>query len=292
MGAADGLRLDRFISTRLVWPALRGKARAAAPRIPILMYHGISPNVDRHRRPYFRTVTSPETFATHLRLLGDSAFQVVTLSVAVRMLRGELAPRAGAVPVVISFDDGLLDFHTTAFPLLERAGFPATVFLASACVDGMFPTGVPCLTSAQVRELAASGIEFGSHSRTHPRLVEVDPAQLDQELAQSRADIETILGLPVTLFSYPFRFPAENTAFVEHLHARLEANGYRAGVTTMVGRAGTDSRMLFLPRLPANDCDDPDLFLAKLQGAYDWFGPVQTIYKRARSTLGSIGRRT
>lgn len=282
----DTFRLDRLLTTRVVWPVVRRRAAQASGAIPMLMYHSISPDLDVQRAPYYRVVTAPSTFAAHLRLLKSEGFAIVTLSEAVAMLRDGSVPREGPVPVVITFDDGLEDFYTNAFPLLEAEGARATVFLSSAYIDGRFPTGHRCLSARQVRELASRGIEFGSHSATHGRLVEQTPERLEHELAASKADIEAILGKEVDLFSYPYRFPAENREFVDRLHDRLVANGYRAGVTTTVGRATPGLDMLFLPRLPVNDCDDDEFFRAKLFGAYDWFGGIQYAYKKWKSGLG------
>jgi len=282
-------RLDRVVTMRLVWPVMRAR-RSGGANVPILMYHGISRELDSHRAPYYRTVTSPSTFATHLRLLRTLDFDVITLSQAVGVLNNDRGIKEGKTPVVITFDDALLDFYTEAFPLLEKNGFAATVFIASKYVDGVFPTGQPCLSSKQIRELSQCGIEFGSHSVTHSKLLEQTPERLEHELATSKADIEAIVGREIALFSFPFRFPAEEKAFVGRLRDRLVASGYQAGVTTMVGRAERDDDQMFLPRLPVNDCDDESFFLAKLRGAYDWFGPIQLAYKRLRSRL--IGHRT
>ena len=249
------------------------------------MYHSVSPELDSHRAPYYRTVTSPETFAAHLRFLRSEGFVVVTLSRAVEMLRDRQAANPEQVPVVITFDDGLEDFYTNAFPLLEAEGLNATVFLSSGYIDGQFPTGHACLTSRQVEELSRHGIEFGSHSVTHVRLVEQTSKRLDQELADSKTQIEAIVGREVNLFSFPYRFPIEDRKFVDHLQERLLANGYHAGVTTTVGRATTGLNRMFLPRLPINDCDDDQFFQAKLFGGYDWFGRVQHVYKKWRAQL-------
>jgi hypothetical protein len=55
------------------------------------------------------------------------------------------------------------------------------------------------------------------------------------------------------------------------------------GVCTTVGRANTSSDRFFLERLPINDLDDERLLEAKLCGAYDWVGSLQSLVKRVRS---------
>ena len=60
-------------------------------------------------------------------------FQVLPLADALqRLTSGTLAPRAAA----ITFDDGYLDNHAVALPLLRRHGMPATFFIASDFLDG------------------------------------------------------------------------------------------------------------------------------------------------------------
>ena len=127
------------------------------------------------------------------------------------------------------------------------------------------------------------GIEFGSHTASHPQLHNLDFEQIRAELIRSKERIEQIIGNAVTLFSYPYRFPEEDEEFVEALGDLLAMIGYTAGVTTSIGRASLDDAPLFLKRLPVNDCDDERLFAAKLSGAYDWLHTGQIAYKRVRA---------
>jgi hypothetical protein len=71
----------------------------------------------------------------------------------------------------------------------------------------------------------------------------------------------------------------------------LRGNGYHNAVTTVVGRAKSDDNPLTLKRLPANDGDDPALFAAKLDGAYDWLAGPQGWSKAARRRLRPRSRR-
>ncbi len=74
--------------------------------------------------------------------------------------------------MVITFDDGFADFYTNAFPLLNRYGFSATVYLPTAYIGKSAREfkGVECLTWDQVRALDRAGVEFGSHTVSHPQL--------------------------------------------------------------------------------------------------------------------------
>lgn len=288
MGKAEtsALRIDRLLTLSViaplssVWPAARG------PAIPILMYHSIADDVDTAVHPYFRTVTAPATFARQIAFLQAQGYAAVTLSEATRMLQDPDCPAAAkARTVVLTFDDGFRDFYTQAYPILDRAGYSATVFLSSAYIDKPFLTGRDCLRAKEVRTLCDRGIEFGSHSVSHRRLVELSPEELADEVAASKQVIQDITGDDVTLFSYPYRFPEENTHFTRTLGQLLDESGYRAGVTTAIGRSRSHDDLRFLPRLPMNDCDDARLLQAKLDGHYDWLRTGQLVRKKSRSLL-------
>jgi hypothetical protein len=86
----------------------------------------------------------------------------------------------------------------------------------------------------------------------------------------------------VASFGYPSAFPENRREFVEGLDRVLRRNGYRHGVTTIIGTTRERDNALFLKRLPINSLDDPELFRAKLDGAYDWLRYPQYLYKMLR----------
>lgn len=297
------VRLDRFLTLRLCGPMFRPRSRVGDPRIPILMYHSIAEDADEGVSPYYRTVTRPATFRRHMQYIDRLGFQPVTLATAARLLasgpdacdfppypddRRRQSPATARRPLVITFDDGFRDFYTNAFPILDQLGFGATVFLSTAFIDGRFPNGRDCLKSADIQELAQRGVEFGSHTVNHPQLARLDRGQIRDELAGSKARIEAIVHGEVAAFSYPFRFPEQDRAFVAGLRELLTSQGYTAGVTTAIGVSTPRDDPLFRRRLPMNDCDDWDLFRAKLAGAYDWLHQGQLAYKR----LSALYRRS
>ncbi|RZU00785.1 polysaccharide deacetylase family protein [Rivibacter subsaxonicus] len=284
--AFAGLRVDRLLTLGLFAPLRRIGASAEAPTIPLLMYHSVADDIDRDVHPYFRTVTTPRSFEAQVRCLRERGLQGITLSEAMRLLA---AADLGALQrkVVLTFDDGFRDFRTVAWPILQRAGFGATVFMPTAYIGKSFVTGRDCLDAAEIRGLVADGVEFGSHSHSHCRLYTLDELALARELRLSKSVLEDASGQAVTLFSYPYRFPEEDAHFTGRLREQLDRAGYRAGVTTAIGRARVGDDAWLLPRLPVNDCDDAALLGAKLDGHYDWLRTGQRLRKRARAVLGS-----
>ena len=266
-------RADRLATLYLFHPLQ--KLRRQAARIPILMYHSISAPDDSDRHPYYRTVTAPRVFEQHLKFLHDSGYKSIGLTDAVSRLREGAPPNERTV--VITFDDGFEDFYSQAFPLLSQYGFTATMFLPTSYIDRDTRkfNGVECLTWSQVRELRKAGIEFGSHTVTHPQLRDVSTEQMRTEVGRSKADIEEKLGERVEAFAYPYAFPETDAAFVQTLHGALQESEYRSGVTTVIGRAGRTDNPFFMRRLPVNSADDSRFFQAKLEGGYDWLHTAQ-----------------
>lgn len=59
------------------------------------------------------------------------------------------------------------------------------------------------LTWEQVQEMSAWGVEFGSHTVTHPVLSQVDDADLQWELQASKETLERYIGKSCPLIAYP-----------------------------------------------------------------------------------------
>jgi peptidoglycan/xylan/chitin deacetylase (PgdA/CDA1 family) len=59
------------------------------------------------------------------------------------------------------------------------------------------------LSEQEIREMAASRIQFGAHTRTHPQLTWLDDAELLAEVAGSKADVARLIGTDDIWFAYP-----------------------------------------------------------------------------------------
>ena len=102
------------------------------------------------------------------------------------------------------------------------------------------------MTWAQIREMHRNGVEFGSHTCTHPILSRQDGAAIHYETAASKKLIENRLQAPVDSFCYPNGQPEDYNGQV--IDAVKKA-GYRCAVTTVSGsNNATNSRPYELMR--------------------------------------------
>jgi peptidoglycan/xylan/chitin deacetylase (PgdA/CDA1 family) len=100
--------------------------------------------------------------------------------------------------VSLTFDDGYAGTYANGLPLLNKYGFTSTQFIISSLV------GTPnYMTKAQIKAFSAAGHEIGSHSVTHPDMTTLTKAKYDQELANSKTNLEKWFGVPVTNFAFP-----------------------------------------------------------------------------------------
>jgi peptidoglycan/xylan/chitin deacetylase (PgdA/CDA1 family) len=144
-------------------------------------------------------------FEQHMAYLHRKGYHCLSLDQALR----DVQPYPHK-SFVLTFDDGYLDLYSTAWPILDRFGFTATCFLVAgragrhADWDGTPEDDVTLLSWEEVRELSRSGFTFGSHTLTHPCLTRLDHEVATSEVQVSKMIIEDQLGIPVTLFSYPY----------------------------------------------------------------------------------------
>lgn len=166
----------------------------------ILMYHAVA---DTSYDPNLLSV-SPAQFAVQLAWLKRQGLRGVSVGTLVAASR---TGRARGL-VGITFDDGYTSVLTNAVPQLLRHGFTATVFVIADRIGGANDwdegTPWPLLSAAQIGELAAAGMEIGSHSATHIRLAGAADSRLKAEVHGSRETLSRLSDAEVRGFAYPY----------------------------------------------------------------------------------------
>jgi peptidoglycan/xylan/chitin deacetylase (PgdA/CDA1 family) len=264
----------------------RADPQASAETVLVLMYH----RVDAARNAWeARYAISPSRFAEHMAALHAAGWRAATAAALVEWLEGGAALPARSF--VLTFDDGFRSVKEHALPVLQRLGWPFTVFLVSGLIgrqdvwtQDANPDRVtyPLLDAAEILDMQRAGVTFHSHTRSHASLPTLDEARLAEELAGSRAELQALLGTPVDLLAYPFGHVDERVALA------AKQAGYRAAFSTQPGFNRRDVDRHRIRRLDVYGTDTPAQLLRKMKlGTND--GSVANLARyywgRARSRL-------
>lgn len=227
----------------------------STPDIPILMYHRIADGTDRF-------TVSPEQFELQLRFLRRRGFRSVSFDEWSSTARQ--AGRMAGRPLMLTFDDGTMDFKETAWPIIYRNGFSAAVFIPTDKVGGCADwAGAPQPAAAimgwdEIIALSRQGVEFGSHLASHVSASRLTSEQLLREGARSKAVLEQALSRPIDTIALPYGVTNGRVRRV------LRVCGYGAAFTAEYGVASSFGPMLDIPRIEISARDGLDEFARKL----------------------------
>jgi peptidoglycan/xylan/chitin deacetylase (PgdA/CDA1 family)/GT2 family glycosyltransferase len=202
---------SHFVASYCYWFGVRGAIgdsdfwRRLTQATPILLYHAFAAPGE----PASRFVMPVGRFARQMAWLKLGRYRVIPLEELVRCRREFRVPPARAV--VLTIDDGYADNVQLALPVLQRYGFPATVFVVSGRVGGTNQwssrpelVGRPLASWSDLHHLVQAGLTIGAHSRSHPVLPSLPEALAREEIEGSRHDLQAALTRPVEVFAYPY----------------------------------------------------------------------------------------
>lgn len=219
----------------------------------ILMYHAVGTPVEDDVRDLYNI--RKDLFVTHMRYLAENyKDHLVALDAT--------ALKSPSLKIAVTFDDGFRDNLSVAAPIMVELGIPFTVFVCTGAVAQHKPG---FLSAAEVRELdSLPGAAVGSHSVSHAKLSECNDRQLKEELANSKAYLQDLLGREVDTISYP------HGSVDRRVRDNAEQIGYRIGSTSRfdVNRPERDPLLLCRSMIAADD--DLAILEQKLKGDWDW----------------------
>jgi len=234
-----------------------------ATRVLVLMYHRVGESVNAWEQRY---CVEPSRFAAHMRALHKRGYRPVRDDDFFDWLAGRASLPAQSF--LLTFDDAFEGVFEHARPVLLKLGWTATVFAVSGRMGGddawdlqNNPAGRRhrLMTEAQVRTLAQEGFSIQSHSRLHRDLTAIPHAELRDELAGSRAELQALIGQPVRYLAYPFgQFNAE-------VQAAAVAAGYCGAFSTKPGFNYRDADPLAALRLDVAGTDSAGALVRKMR---------------------------
>lgn len=181
--------------------SLQGKAEEVKPgsvRVPILIYHSISPHTITQSPIQKYYDIAPDSFEKQLQYLKDHNYVVIGLDYLASALEQNITLPLKSV--VITLDDGWRSQYVYAFPFLRKYGYTATFFIFTDAIGHDY-----FLTWDQVRVMNNLGMTIGGHTKSHLFLPNItNSGALRDEIIGGKRIIEDQIGQKIYLFAYPF----------------------------------------------------------------------------------------
>lgn len=174
-------------------------AKAQDARIPVIMYHDITP--ERGKDSVYFDCTAAE-FAEQIKWLEEQGASFISLEQLHKHLTfGEPLPPKS---VVLTFDDNYQGFYDNAYPLIKEKQIPVAMFVHTNFV-GDKKAARAKMDWDTLREIDKEGlVTIGSHTLSHPDdITQSSSFDQDRELTESKALLEKELGHPIPYFAYP-----------------------------------------------------------------------------------------
>lgn len=185
-------------------------------KVPILIYHHIRQFKDSDSANDKTFVVFPENFKQQMDYLVEQKFNSISFANLVDYFLGKF--KMPEKPVIITFDDGVINQYENAWPVLKENNLTATFFIFSNPIG----RSANYMNWEQLQELAEQGNEIGGHGWYHLYLDRISKAELEKEIIESKKILEEKLGQEIKIFTYPFG------QYNEEVVAQIKAAGYLA----------------------------------------------------------------
>lgn len=224
------------------------------------MYHQVSPNLHPNFLEY--TVT-PQIFKNQLDIIELFGYTPISFGTLLAAKKGET--QLPKKPIILTFDDALVDALKYAVPILEDKNFCATFYVTTGYVGGISSWMIPDVNCEfevadwqTIKGLTEKGFEVGAHSVSHPLMDRISPEHCYKELSESRQVLEEVLGREVRHMAYP------HGAYNQTAVKLAGEAGYHTACTCEFYLAGLNSEFLELPRINIGMKDSLLDFIFKL----------------------------
>ena len=174
--------------------------------------------------------------------MNKSCAQLFALTFAMMVSLAGVCAEPGRCVVTYTFDDGLADQYTIAYPMFRKAGLPATFFIIGAKVGD--PKGIrskaerntPVMTWDQIRDMSTNGMEIASHGWAHAKYAKMNRDEILYDIRCNQVALKENVGVDCVSFASPFN--AKKGADGSDIEALVKVAGLRAMRMKQEGAGG------------------------------------------------------
>ncbi len=244
--ASGWLTADRCLRTR--------------PRVRVLTYHRFG---DAPMDPF---CVGRDAFDRQMRWLAEQGSAVSLAELEVFLCGGKFLPDDA---VLVTVDDGFRSVLTEMLPVLREYRIPAVAYVSPGLIRESSASGTESdeyLSWDGLESLASGGMTIGSHGWSHRSLGQMSPAEVRDEAARSRDELQSRLGHPITSLAYPYGTRAD---FNQTTVDVLAETGYTTAFTSQHGAIAHRADSLQLPRVKVEGGEGTWMFRLLCRGAMD-----------------------
>jgi peptidoglycan/xylan/chitin deacetylase (PgdA/CDA1 family) len=177
------------------------KTILARPQVPILCYHQVRNWRSTDGQMGKDYTVEIQNFKDQMKMLADSGYHTILPDQLYAYLNeGKALPKK---PIMLTFDDTVLDQYTVVNPTLKKYGFKAAYFIMTVSIGkkGKF---VNYMSAEQIKELSDEGNTIGSHTYDHKNFKKYAGKDWEEQLDKPTKKLEEITGKKIEYFAYPF----------------------------------------------------------------------------------------
>ena len=241
------INLGAINAGRLLSEGFNLMPNSTEDRFRILTYHSIGDNVPLDNKGIYNL--KENKFYDQMSFLKDS--------------RNKISHLGDFNNLSITFDDGFLNNLSVALPILDKFGFPFTVFITPDFIENNCNNLY--LNRSQLLELASyKNVTIGAHGFSHKHLGLLNRDSAIREISDSKKWLEDIISKEVIHFSYPFGSYSDETVSL------LKKYLYQTACTVNFGSNFNGCCLFELNRTDIFSFDTLRDFKLKISGAWDW----------------------
>lgn len=177
------------------------KTILARKQVPILCYHQVRNWKSTDGQMGKDYTVEIQNFKDQMKMLADSGYHTILPDQLYAYLNeGAKLP---SKPIMLTFDDTVLDQYTVVNPTLKKYGFKAAYFIMTVSIgkQGKF---VNYMSKEQIKTLADEGNTIGSHTYDHKNFKKYEGKDWEEQLDKPTKKLEEITGKKIEYFAYPF----------------------------------------------------------------------------------------
>lgn len=237
--------------------------------IPVIMYHRVIR--DKSEGGIHGIYVTESQFEKHLKYLKQKGFETITFK---DLLNNKYKDRfnRGKKQIILTFDDGYTDNYNYAFPLLKKYGFKCVIYLLSHLNYNKWDVEVKenpehkfeLMDMSMIKEMEEYGIEFGGHTKTHPKLATLPIEIAQEEILTSKKVLEEKLGHALISFAYPYGNLNEDVKKI------VKNSGYNFAVATDSGDISFSEDLFQIRRIGIFSTNNFFTFKRKVSGKYNF----------------------